>query len=435
MLTGGTPRTTGVFYDDTYTRDMWAAGTGCKGPAGTETQYAENLDQTDASGNIPLFTSIDPSQLPLGMLSRTCAPVFPHQFLRTNTIFNIARAAGLYTAWSDKHPAYEIVNGPSGEGVNDLFTPEINTANDPTTQGVAQTAAYDQLKGAGDPERDPWQALRWHRGGSGTGHLRHELPGGQRRSEARGSHQIVPAQPDQHVRSGLCSGRLYAGDAGIHTPAGAGPGVRGRGAWLDGRRIARGRLAQSTALIISAKHGQSPIDPAKLAKIGDQVTSVLTAAGIQVAQDTTDDVALVWLKDQHQSTAAVGALQADKAGANTARIDFIVAGAGLAERFGNPLSNSRTPDLIVQPIPGTIYTRSQAKVAEHGGFADDDTHVALLVVDGSRRVDRARDDAQDRRVSAPVRTTQIAPTIVAFLGLDPSALESVRSERTRVLPL
>jgi arylsulfatase A-like enzyme len=194
-------------------------------------------------------------------------------------------------------------------------------------------------------------------------------------------------------------------------------------------------LLQSTALIISAKHGQSPIDPAKLAKIGDQVTSVLTAAGIQVAQDTTDDVALVWLKDQHQSTAAVGALQADKAGANTARIDFIVAGAGLAERFGNPLSNSRTPDLIVQPIPGTIYTRSQAKVAEHGGFADDDTHVALLVVDGSRRVDRARDDAQDRHVSAPVRTTQIAPTIVAFLGLDPSALESVRSERTRVLPL
>jgi len=28
---------------------------------------------------------------------------------------------------SDKHPAYEILNGPSGTGVQDMFTPEINS--------------------------------------------------------------------------------------------------------------------------------------------------------------------------------------------------------------------------------------------------------------------------------------------------------------------
>ena len=51
----------------------------------------------------------------------------PDSFLLTNTIFNVADEAGLCTAWADKHPAYEIVNGPSNDGVGDLFTPEINT--------------------------------------------------------------------------------------------------------------------------------------------------------------------------------------------------------------------------------------------------------------------------------------------------------------------
>jgi len=40
------------------------------------------------------------------------------------------------------------VNGPSGDGVLDLYTPEINTSAvpDPTTVSVAATDAYDQLK-------------------------------------------------------------------------------------------------------------------------------------------------------------------------------------------------------------------------------------------------------------------------------------------------
>jgi hypothetical protein len=33
-----------------------------------------------------------------------------------------------------------------------------------------------------------------------------------------------------------------------------------------------------------------------------------------------------------------------------------------------------------------------------------------------------------------VETTQIAPTILALLGLDPSDLQAVRAEHTRVLP-
>ena len=42
-------------------------------------------------------TVIDPAQLPVD--PATCTPVYPNQYLRVNTIFEVARAAGLRTAW------------------------------------------------------------------------------------------------------------------------------------------------------------------------------------------------------------------------------------------------------------------------------------------------------------------------------------------------
>ncbi|MEU7306303.1 hypothetical protein AB0950_40185 [Streptomyces sp. NPDC007189] len=57
----------------------------------------------------------------------TCKPVYPHSYLQVNTVFNVARKAGLRTAWSDKHIAYDILNGPSGTGIQDQFSPEINS--------------------------------------------------------------------------------------------------------------------------------------------------------------------------------------------------------------------------------------------------------------------------------------------------------------------
>ena len=70
-------------------------------------------------------TLIDRTQLPVD--PATCQPILPHQYLKVNTVFEVARAHGLRTAWSDKHAAYEILNGPSGTGIQDLFTPEINS--------------------------------------------------------------------------------------------------------------------------------------------------------------------------------------------------------------------------------------------------------------------------------------------------------------------
>jgi hypothetical protein len=47
--------------------------------------------------------------------------------------------------------------------------------------------------------------------------------------------------------------------------------------------------------------------------------------------------------------------------------------------FNDPLTDSRTPDIIVMPNVGVIYTGGRKKISEHGGLAHDDTNVMLLV--------------------------------------------------------
>ena len=162
QATGGAPRSAGVFYDDSYDRTLFAPGSNCAGDPGTEVQYAENIDRDknalNGGGTLgkPL-TQIDPAQLPLSKASGTCKPLYPHEFLRVNTLFEVIHAAGGHTAWADKHPAYDILNGPSGKGINDLFTPEINSLI-PVTGNTTQdnTTSY---KATRDNDEDKVQAV------------------------------------------------------------------------------------------------------------------------------------------------------------------------------------------------------------------------------------------------------------------------------------
>ena len=117
-------------------------------------------------------------------------------------------------------------------------------------------------------------------------------------------------------------------------------------------------------------------------------------------------------------------LETNRSTRNDARIQTIYSGATLAEKFGNP-ANGRTPDLILQPIAGAIYSGSAAKIAEHGGFADDDTHVPLLL---------SNPRLEAKSVDREVTNMQVAPTILRALGLRANKLEAVRLEGTRVLP-
>ena len=80
---------------------------------------------------------------------------------------------------------------------------------------------------------------------------------------------------------------------------------------------------------------------------------------------------------------------------------------------------------MIQPNPGVIYSKSGAKDAEHGGFAPDDSNVGLLV---------SHPMLKQQTITTKVVTTQVAPTILNALQLNPSLLNSVKVEGTQVLP-
>jgi hypothetical protein len=143
-----------------------------------------------------------------------------------------------------------------------------------------------------------------------------------------------------------------------------------------------------------------------------------------VAQETADDVSLIWLADQTQATKAVTILENDKVLLNQARIEKIFAGDELKDKFGDP-AMGRTPDIIIQPIHGTIYSKSSAKVSEHGGLTDDDTHVLLVA---------ANPGLEGGVVDDRVENKQVAPTILRALGLDADKLKGARAEHTVALP-
>jgi len=193
-------------------------------------------------------------------------------------------------------------------------------------------------------------------------------------------------------------------------------------------------------LSVSAKHGQSPINSVKVNKPGhfaDLVAALPDAGtnlgGIAIANAAAcstgscgfvqdDDIALIWLQDQSQTPAVTVYLNNN---AISLFIDEVLGGNELKLKFNNPATDSRTPDVIVQPVYGTIYTGSTKKNAEHGGFSFGDTNVGLIVSNPGLRAGVLK---------TPVATSQVAPTILQALGIDPGALKSVKVEKTDVLP-
>jgi len=158
QVTGGLPQTTGIWYDDHWRRDLSPAGSNCS-TVGTEYNCAEPIDfdpnALDGGASKNNGQGIGVNNLPLDP-NNGCTPVYPHMVMRVNTIFEVIRAAGMRTAWSDKHPAYDILNGPSGTGVEDAYNPEINSlvpmgtcngngSND-WTKSICGVTTYDGYK-------------------------------------------------------------------------------------------------------------------------------------------------------------------------------------------------------------------------------------------------------------------------------------------------
>ena len=135
-----------------------------------------------------------------------------------------------------------------------------------------------------------------------------------------------------------------------------------------------------------------------------------------------DDIALIWLQDQSKTQAAIDYLNAN---AKALFIDEVMGGDELKLKFNDPAHDSRTPDIIVQPVYGTVYTPSTKKNAEHGGFSFGDTNVGLIV---------SHPHLRNVVVKTPVLSSQVAPTILRALEFEPEALNSVPLEHIPVLP-
>jgi hypothetical protein len=469
IVTGGSPALTGVYYDVAYSRNYSApakttgngvaAGPCTPGgaPTGTTTEYEEGIDfdKTKLNGGAQGATltdgglnSIDPLRL-VRDPANGCAPVHPWEFVRANSIFSVIHQNGGFSAWSDKHPAYaSVASGLGPSALDDFYAPEINSTV------VALPGIVTPTNAACDPIRDPnsdltaWTnsfqniqcydtlkvkaVLNWIRGKNHLGYKDAQVP------TIFGMNFQAASVGQKLIESSNSTTGGYLDAAG--TPGAA---LLGEFQFVDASiaafvsELKKQGLYDSTLIVLTAKHGQSPIDPSRYVSQlinGTSPVTLLSNAGFIPYSESTnnptgigpteDDVSLVWLSNSADTLASVGILEGNAAVTGIA-LGQIYYGPSLTLNYNDPTVDPRTPDIIVTPNVGVTYSGSTSKLEEHGGFAHDDTNVVLLLSNPS---------FQPQTVRAAVGTAQVAPTILQALGIDPSALDAVQSEGTPVLP-
>jgi len=471
LVTGASPKTHGAFYDVAYDRTLAppqiTTGNGVAGgpcsQIGTRTEYEEgdDFDQTKLNGGGPYgptgggYLSINPARLPRdpNKPDKTygCAPVYPWNFIRANTIYGVVHAANGYTAWSDKHGAYAAVSGPTGtaipSNVDDYYSPDVNS-NQVSLPGIITAGTNFSCKGI-NPSSNDWttdfQAIQCY-DQLKVNAILNEIDG----KTHDGLKAQVPNLFGMNFQAVSVGEKLIEnGVKGGYTNAAGNPTAEllseikfvdaAIGQMTD--ELQEQHLLDSTLIIITAKHGQSPIDTNKFFEPSTTPATLLGAAGLLPDSEvngigsTEDDISLLWLNHGSDVPAAVAILEAN-AGPNKANpsappgaaIGEIFYGPSLGTMFNLPPpygTDSRTPDIIVQPNVGVIYSGSSKKQEEHGGFAHDDTNVMLLV---------SNPNLDTVTVTSAVETTQVAPTILYYLGLDPNSLQGVQKEGTPLLP-
>ncbi len=466
IISGATPRTMGVYYDVAYDRSLdppakttgngVQAGTCIAGaaPTGTTTEYEEgiDIDQSKLNGGAPgasltdgTVASIDPARLPRDP-ANGCAPVWPWNFPRTNTVFSIIHAAGGYTAWADKHPAYSSVAGPGGYGLNDFYGPEINSVVVPLP-GVRTVDGLDCTSIPDPAHTGDWTTSFANIRCYDTLKVSAVLNQINGKTHA-GKAAKVPAIFGMNFQAVSVGQKLVikGSDAGGYldnagTPA---PEMLKEIRFVDEsigemvRNLEHNGLADDTLVIITAKHGQNPIDPNKYTPILNNPNgtspATLLASYLPTSESPTgngigpteDDISLLWLANGANTNAAVQILEQNL---DAAGIGEIFYGPSLAINYNKPglapNGDPRTPDIIVTPNAGVVYTGSTKKHSEHGGFSHDDTNVMLLL---------SNPKLAPKTVHAAVETGQVAPTILDELGIDPIRLDGVQREGTAVLP-
>jgi hypothetical protein len=519
IMTGGDPRATGVYYDVEYSHAVDEAGAACtpgQPATGGDVIYDSPDDKLNAvpdliPGNtsgqtFPSFdeggsiypggndnnpglimgltpapqSGLNPGSFPVD--PKTCQPIQPWDYLKVNSIFGVIHNAGLRTAWSDKHAIYTSFNGhgSGGTAIDDFFGPEIDSqAVEPNgtpypsdtdwAHDDAATKQYDGYK---------VQAVINELNGydhSGKSHVGTPAILGMNFQTVSVAQKVDSAST--LIKNAGDSYTESPADCGSSTPpdplclAGYFPGtttprpllasaldyVNAQLAAMDDAIQANPATRGTTAIIITAKHGQSPQNPLLLKRIPDgPIINAVNAAWTAKTGDpnklivagTDDDLWQSYLSVKTQAAAdfvknylwnhPATAVLYNNDGNNTrgpngngtesvphSGLAQIYAGHEVSRFFGVPYGDPRYPDVFGRVQVGTVYTGG-TKIAEHGGDNPNDRDVPLLVY--------APGTVRPSSSGRWVETTQVAPTVLRLLGLDPSALDAVRIEGTQVLP-
>jgi Type I phosphodiesterase / nucleotide pyrophosphatase len=496
LMTGGNPRSTGIYYDVEYSHKLDEPGADCtpgQAPTGGDVVYdspddalpnvSDFIDPTN--GSFPSFDengSVFPNGVdtdPAAIMSvkndassfnsatfpvdpSTCQNIMPWDYLGDNTIFQVIHDAGLRTAWSDKHAVYLSFNGPgsNGKSIDDFFGPEIDS------QAV-------EPNGTPYPQDDDWahiEAATKQYDGYKVQAVLNEING----LDHSGATNVgTPAIFGMNFQAVSVAQKIRMNPADLIGPDSNGNYTTstpepGGYQWVNGSlvpgpvlssalnyvddqlgrmvsQIHKDGLAGSTTIIVTAKHGQSPQDPNKLVTVKDgPIITAINAAWAQTHPDnpslivagTDDDVWQSYLSDNSQ-----------------AACDFVK----------NYLWNHTAAGFDVNLNPVTVQHSGLAQIwagaeaANFFGVSVDDgrypdvfgkVQEGIVYAKPSKLAEHGGMNVGDRHVlmvvsgagvpsgvvSQSVETTQVAPTVLSLLGLDANQLTAVQTEGTQALP-
>ena len=254
-------------------------------------------------------------------------------------------AAKMYTAWSDKHPAYSSVGGPSAgttdTNVDDYYAPEINSPASDFATGATTSlllpgcvsggkpALPDQVSvAAGDDYTGSFLNVQCYDGLKANAVI-NEIKGMNHDGTAKTK---VPAIFGMNFQAVSIGQKLIYKDGSVPT------GYSTSGGYTDSigtpsasllkeiefvdteigamvNALKAQNLISSTLIIITAKHGQAPVDTSRYVANGSPndpasiLSSFLPASETTGIGPTEDDVALLWLKNSSDTPTAVAQLE------------------------------------------------------------------------------------------------------------------------------
>ena len=339
-LTGASPKGTGIPYDEYYDR-----------------HYKLAIEITETV------------TVPPGLR--------PHDLLKVPTLFEAAKAKGLKTAFISKHIGYEILQGPSGKGVDQLELPESADWKGPFTDYDAKN--FETLTG--------WV--------------------GKDGADIAGIYAIAAnyAMEDHGVAAAETRAAVTDIDAQV-------------GKIVDA--VKAGGRYDDTVFVVMGDHGDTDT-PNAVASKGD-VVGFLAEKGIKAAKITAADVMLAWLADSSQAQQAVALLDTPEAKEKFG-VDKVL-GPDAIKAMGD-FADDQMPDFVLLVKPGVVYTKLPSKKkAEHGGAFDSDRRVASVMAGPGVK--------SAAGVDAKVNIFSTAPTLAKLLGLSlPTATSPVLTEALR----